>query len=185
VAIAGEYRFPTKFFGKPGHQLFGATWSSRDVAALGQDPRIILPQVPINRTDGSWSVYYNFDQYLFMDPCDPKKGWGVFGRAGLADDRNNPVAWFLSLGVGGDSPISGRKNDTFGAGWYYSGTSDEIGPVLNNLAGGVGDGQGIELFYNYQVTPSFHLTPDMQIIMPARQQIDTAILLGLRGVITL
>jgi len=185
VAISGEYRFPTKFFNKPGHQMIGATWSSRDVVALEQDPRIILPQVPINRTDGSWSIYYNFDQYLFMDPCDPKKGWGVFGRAGLADDRNNPVAWFLSLGLGGDSPISGRKNDTFGAGWYYSGTSDEIGPVLNNLAGGVGDGQGIELFYNYQVTPSFHLTPDMQIIMPARQQIDTAILLGLRGVITL
>ncbi|MEM6689258.1 MAG: carbohydrate porin, partial [Planctomycetota bacterium] len=48
VALSAELRFKTTFSGKPGHQLFGATWSSRDFVALDQDPRIVLPNVPIN-----------------------------------------------------------------------------------------------------------------------------------------
>lgn len=185
VAIGAEYRFPTNLFNKPGHQLYGGTWNSREFVALNQDPRIILPQVPIATSNGSWTVYYNFDQYLHTDPCDPTKGWGVFGRAGIGDDSNNLVAWFLSAGIGGNSPLAGRQADTFGVGWYYSKTSDEIAPFISFLVGGIGDGQGVELFYNYQVTPWFHLTPDMQVLIPGRQQLDTALLVGLRGVITL
>lgn len=183
--MAAETRIPTNFFNKPGHQLFAATYNSRNFATLDQDPRIILPQVPINQTSGSWSAYWNFDQYLHVDPCDPTKGWGVFGRAGVADSETNPLSWFLSFGVGGTSPISGRANDSFGAGWYYSGTSDEIAPFIEAVTGPIGDSQGLEFYYNYEVTPSFHLTPDLQVLIPARQQTDTAVLLGLRGVITL
>ena len=76
-------------------------------------------------------------------------------------------------------------HDTFGAGWYYSATSDEIAPFITGLLGGVGDGQGLEFFYNIAVTPNFHLTPDLQVLIPAREQIDTALVLGLRGVLTL
>lgn len=183
--MAGEYRVPTNFLNKPGHQLFAATWSSRNYAALNQDPRIILPNVPIARTDGSWSAYWNFDQFLHVDPCDPTKGWGLFGRAGIADNDANPIAWFLSFGVGGNSPIAGRSNDRFGAGWFYSGTSNEIAPFLELVTGPIGDSQGVELFYNIEVTPWFHLTPDLQVLVPAREDIDPALLIGARGVITL
>ena len=54
-------------------------------------------------------------------------------------------------------------------------------PFLTALLGPIGDGQGIELFYNYAVTPWFHLTPDIQVIDPSRELIDTALVLGLRG----
>jgi porin len=91
------------------------------------------------------------------------------------------VAWFLSFGIGGNSPIACRSADTFGIGWYYAGTSDEIGVVLETLFGPIGDGQGVDLFYNYQVAPWFHLTPNLQVIDPARQNVDTALVFGLRG----
>ena len=181
VTLTAELRLPTQFFDRPGHQLFAATWSSRDYVSLDQDPRIILPPVPIARTSGSWSAYWNFDQYLFVDRCDPTKGWGVFGRAGIADDDSNPLAYFLSFGVGGNSPIPGRSDDHFGAGWYYAGLSDEITPFLMNLLGNLGDGQGVELFYRAQITPWFHVTPDFQVIVPGRNNVDTAYVLGLRS----
>lgn len=184
ISLIAEARIPTDFFNLPGHQLIGGSWSSRDYVALGQDPRVIFPDVPIARTSGSWSVYWNFDQYLVVDRCDPSKGWGVFGRAGIADDNSNPIAFFLSCGVGGNSPIAGRSEDAFGCGWYYSGTSTEIGPVLSGLFGRISDGQGIELFYRAQVTPWFHVTPDFQVLMPARDNVSTAYVLGLRSNIT-
>lgn len=181
VSLAAELRLPTEFFGLPGHQLFAGTWSSRNYVALGQDPRIILPEVPINEASGSWSLYWNFDQYLVVDRCDSSKGWGIFGRAGIADDEANPVSYFLSLGIGGNSPVPGRSDDTFGAGWFYSGTSDEIGPLLTGALGPVSDGQGVELFYRTQITPWFHITPDLQILMPARENVSTALVAGLRA----
>ena len=126
-------------------------------------------------------MYYNFDQYLTVFEDQPLMGWGPFGRASVSDDAVNPLEWFVSVGIGGNSPIHGRHQDTFGIGWYYAATSDQIGPLIETVFGPVGDGQGVELFYNIEVTPWFHLTPDLQVIEPAREQVDTALIVGLRG----
>jgi len=185
VTLAPELRLPTEFLGLPGHQSFGATWSSRNYVSLDQDPRIVLPDIPIARSSESWSLYYNFDQHLIVDSLDSKKGWGLFGRAGLADEATNPIGWFLSGGVGGNSMIPGRSSDTFGAGYYYCGTSSQLDPLLTLAVGGVGDGHGAEVFYNVAVTEWFHLTVDAQQITPAREAVDSSLLLGLRGVLQL
>ncbi len=181
ATVLGELRLPTYFMGLPGHQLFGAVWTSRDLVSLGQDPWVILPDVPVARQSDAWSAYWNFDQYVTTYSDNPTLGWGVFGRYGVADDETNPLAWFLSFGIGGNSPFACRQADTFGIGYYYAATSDEIGPLLQAAVGPIGDGQGVELFYNYQVTPWFHLTTDLQVLDPAREAVDTALVLGLRG----
>jgi porin len=181
VAMAAELRLPTRFWGMPGHQLFGAAWNSQDFVSLGQDPRIILPDVPIEEHSGSWGLYWNFDQYLYVDPCDPKRGWGVFGRAGVAEDEVVPLLYFLSAGIGGNSTIYGRETDTFGIGYYYAGFTEEIDPFFELFLGPTGDGQGVELFYNIAVTPWFRLTPDLQVLVPFREEVDTAVVVGLRG----
>lgn len=181
VAASAELRVPTRFGGLAGHQLVGATYSNRNYVNLDQDPRIVLPTVPIGRSTGSWSAYWNMDQYLKMDPCDSSRGWGYFARAGIADDRTNPISYFLSGGLGGNSPVRSRGGDTFGVGYYYSGTSGEIGPVLSAVLGGIGDGQGVEAFYNFALTDTLTITPDFQWISQARQSVDDAYLMGVRA----
>lgn len=181
VAMSTELRVPTMFGGKLGHQLWGATYSTRDYVGLDQDPRIVLPDVPIQRRSGSWSAYWNMDQYLVWDAAEPSRGWGFFGRAGVADDQTNPIAYFLSAGLGGSSPIKGRDDDTFGVGYYFSGTSDELTPALATALGGIGDGQGVEVFYNVQATKSLTITPDFQWLSQARQRLDDAYVLGVRA----
>ena len=185
VAMSAELRLATEFFGKPGHQLIGATWNSRDYVSLGQDPRIILPNVAINETNGSWSAYWNFDQYLKTQRCDPSKGWGVFGRAGIADDSANPIEYFLSFGIGGNNPACPGSNDTFGVGWFMSGSSNKVGPFIEGALGPIEDGYGVELFYNREVTKWLYITPDLQVLVPARQDVDTSLLVGLRAVMQL
>ncbi|MGH9555046.1 MAG: carbohydrate porin, partial [Terriglobales bacterium] len=78
-------------------------------------------------------------------------------------------------------PIPGREADRVGIGWYYGKTSDQVGSRAQALLGAVGDGQGAELFYNIAATPWLHLTPDLQILKPAVERIDTAVVLGFRA----
>jgi porin len=177
VALSAELRLPTCFLGLPGHQGIGGTWNSREYIALGQDPRIVFPGVPIQPITGSWCVKYNFDQYLYVDPCDPKRGWGLFGRAGISDANPNPLHWIVSLGVGGNSLLPGREADRFGIGWYYGAASPELGPFFTP-----DDGTGVEIFYNVAVTPWFELTPDLQILDGgSMRNPDTAYICALRG----
>lgn len=180
AVISNEIRLPTNFFGMPGHQTFGAIWSSRDFAALDQSPLIVLPNVPIAQHSGSWACTYNFDQYLFTDPHNCERGWGLFGRAGIADPNTNPIRYFLSLGVGGNSRLQGRENDTFGLGWYYAGTSKEIAPFIAGIFD-LRDGQGGEAYYNIAVNKRFSITSDTQVLVPSRGNVDTALIWGLRA----
>jgi len=179
VALAAELRLPTSFLGLPGHQGIGAGWNSKEYIALAQDPRVILPGVPIAPTDGSWYVKYNFDQYLYVDPCDSTRGWGIFGRAGLSDGNPNPLHWTVSLGVGGNSPICGREADRFGIGWYYGAASSDLGKNFDAI--NPSNGTGVEMFYNIAVTPWFELTPDLQILDGGIGISDTAVICALRG----
>ena len=74
----------------------------------------------------------------------------------------------------------------FGVGWYYAWTSRELLPALNAALGGVvGDGQGVEIFYNAQVTERLRVTADMQILDPALNTVDSSLLLGLRAVLSI
>ena len=66
-------------------------------------------------------------------------------------------------------------------GWYYSGTSNQIGPLIEALVGPVGDGQGMEIFYNYELTPAIHITPDMHLIVPAADDIDPSLIFCVRA----
>lgn len=182
AAIVPELRLPTNIAGLPGHVLLGGTWSSRQFAALDQSPLIAIPRVPIAQETGSWSLYTNFDQHLYVNPDDETQGWGIWGRAGIADNASNPIAWFLSAGIGGNSMINGREEDTFGVGWYYSSTSRDIAPFLGALLGGLGDGQGVECYYSVPVTEWLTVTGDIQVIDPARRDIDTALFMGMRAV---
>ncbi len=177
--VASELRISVKPFGLPGHQLFGGSWSSKDFTSLGQDFRrlfveAILTGVPpsLAESETSWSFFYNFDQYLYVEDEDPSQGVGIFGRFGIADKDTNPVENFYSLGVGGKGIIPGRDEDTFGLGYYYLNTSDKF-----RLAH---EGQGFEAFYNFEITPWFHVTPDFQIIDSAVRSVETNFITGIR-----
>ena len=187
AVITAEGRFATEFFGKPGHQLIGGAWSSRDFVSLDQDPRIIFPPagIPIARQSSAWAVYYNFDQALVVDPCNPARHWGLFGRFGITDGNPNPIDYFLSFGVGGSSMISGRDADTWGVGWFKNSISDELGAAATAFLG-LGDGYGVEAFYNLEVTPWLHLTTDLQYLEPSSSaRGDDSFLIGFRASIDL
>jgi len=189
TSLATEARFNVKPFGLQGHQLAGVTWSDKLFLSLDQDPRLglIIPGDRLlrlalfgfpERESGSWSFYYNFDQYLWTEQQDETQGVGLFGRFGISDGDANPVETFYSLGLGGKGIIPDRDRDKFGLGYYYLNYSGDLPSLLD-----IDSAQGVELFYCVEVTPWFHLTPDLQVIVDpgGNDSRDTAVVYGFRG----
>jgi porin len=183
VLVSAAVRVPTNWFDRPGHQLLGGTWNSRTYTSIAE-AYIPYPDVATPTTRGSWCLYWNFDQFLVVDPADDTRGWGPFGRAGIADETTSPIDMFLSFGVGGNVPGRRRPDDTFGIGWYYASASRQIGTLITSQFGPIGDGQGVECFYNYAVTPAVRITPDVQYVVPALRSAEPALIFGIRSLVS-
>jgi porin len=56
--------------------------------------------------------------------------------------------------------------DRWGIGYFKYFLSDDLIDGLDLIGFGYGDEQGVELFYNWAVTPWFRLTADLQWIDP-------------------
>jgi porin len=187
LSFVGEARMRTNFFGLTGHQLIGGGYSNKTFTSLDQSLRFFIEERGIEKQDGSWMIYYNFDQYLYEPKKGSGQGIGIFGRLGASDGNPNPMHFFVSFGVGGKGIIPSRPLDRFGIGYYYM---DVRNPTFTDLHGRerefLGDESGIEAFYNFAITPWLQLTPDIQVIRPAqketssRENVHTATVLGLR-----
>jgi porin len=77
--------------------------------------------------------------------------------------------------------VGSRENDTLGLGYFYSGLSGDYRSLLAGAALEVGDLQGVELYYNAEIAPWFHVTADLQVVEPAARASDTAVVFGLRA----
>jgi porin len=183
VLLSAAVRVPTNLLDRPGHQLLGGTWNSRTYTSIAE-AYIPYPPVATPTTRGSWCLYWNFDQFLFVDPADAKRGWGPFGRAGVADASTSPIDAFVSFGLGGNVPGRTRRDDTFGVGWYWASASPRIGTLITAQFGPVGDGQGFECFYNYAVSRAVRITPDLQYVVPSLRSAEPALIVGGRALVS-
>lgn len=185
VSLLGIANLPVTVLGRPGHQGIGFTYSNSRYTSLDDLPFFVAQRLrgevgPLPQETGSWSLFYLFDQTLWVDACDPKRSWGLFGNLGLADGNPNPVRWAANIGVGGASPLASRKLDTFGVGYFYIGLSDSLKNFAPRAVP-LGDEQGVELFYNVGVTPWFRVTPDLQVVIPTRERVDTSVNFAVRA----
>jgi porin len=191
ATIIANATLPVTWCGLPGHQSVWGTFSTGKYSDL-QPTAYFDPNEGLVVTTGtdrdSWSIFYTADQALWVDPSNPAHAYGVYTNIGTADNGPSPIHFAANVALYGSSPITSRPLDTFGVGYTftrYSSPVRDLAPVLLPI----GNDQAIELFYNVGVTPWFHVTPDLQVVFPARedtippnrQSIDTALVLGLRA----
>jgi porin len=187
LTFNAEGRVRTDFFGMTGHQLLGGLYSNKDITSI--DRRLTLDagsNLVATKTD-SWSVYYNFDQYLYEPVKGSGKGLGIFGRFSVSDGNPNFLKHVYNLGVGGKG-VPSRPDDSYGVAWYHININN---PTLTTPIGTrefLRDENGVEAYYRLALTRWAHLTADIQFIHGARKQqsltdtrnVDDAVVLGLR-----
>jgi porin len=165
-----EGRVRTLIAGLTGHQLVGGAYSTKSFTALEQNVRIVIEDRSLQKKNGSWCLYYNFDQYLYEPVRGSGRGLGLFGRFGVSDGNPNPTKYFYSAGIGGNGVVPGRPLDGFGLGYYYVvvGHPTFTGPFAT--ASFLRDEQGGEAYYDVAITPWARLAPDLQVIKPAQKR---------------
>jgi porin len=178
TSLTHEARVTVRPFGLTGHQLLGVAWANKPFTLLPQDRRTILRNIlfgtPLKTTSNNWGLYYNFDQYLYQDEHNPTRGFGIFFRAGVSNPRTSAFQQFYSFGFGGKGIIPAREKDQFGIGYYYLKFSGDIPEALRRRLS-FDHEQGAELFYNVEVFPWLHVTPDLQFISPSRKTLGTLV----------
>jgi porin len=191
----GSGRVRTGLFGLAGHQFVGALYSNKQYTSIDQRLGFVIENRDLAERDGTWCVFYNFDQFLYETDKEKGRGIGVFGRFGASEGNPNPVQYFYSAGVGSKGLIRGRELDQFGLGYYYSSVNN---PTLQRpffTQSFLRDEWGFEAYYNIALTPWLLLTPDVQVVGPSQKQhtvshdrlgrpvtesVGTATILGLR-----
>lgn len=181
MVLVPDLLLKTRFLGKQGKFNFGGTYSSAKYTSTEPAAYLAIPpgEGPAPVETGSWCLYSNFYQALWVDAADEKRTWGVFGEFGISDGNPNPVRYVTNAGLGGRSPFSGRTLDTFGIGFFYMGLSDQFKALTSTRIPQQNE-YGVELFYNYAITPWCRLTTDLQFAEPSTKPLATAILAGLR-----
>ena len=155
-------------------------------------PELLVPTQPLNQVHSTWTIYYNFDQYLWSPEGHPDRGIGLFFRFGVTDGVANPIKYTYNVGIGGKGIMPGRPSDNFGIGWARTELSGNFVPFLRQqLRLGLGHEDVIEMYYNAAITPWLSAALDLQIIDQALartfdasgtglRDLDTAVVLGLR-----
>lgn len=180
VAFMGAATYRTEIRGLAGYYGLKGIYSTKEGVDLRDIQEVLLPPEAqtINTKDGGWFVGASFQQYLYQNPDNPAKGWGVFGEFGFMDGNPTILDWMAYIGIGGSSLIPEREDDRFGIAYFRYGTSDDLkeglGPLFN-----LDDEQGVEAFYNFAVTPWFRLTADIQFIDPGSGDFGDATFVGI------
>lgn len=192
--LTAEAQFQYELGRQPGGLNIGGSYAwAQDFQSIGR--RFVFQPgegiTAVDDQDDSWALYASAWQYLFSDEpaaaapaglnltdgAPDRRGFGVFGRVGFADEDTNPSDWTASGGIGGRGLFPGREHDLYGAGYFYD--SLQTRRLLSVL--GVEDhSHGFEAFYNIAITPAAGLTFDVQVLNAATDNLDTAVVLGAR-----
>jgi len=156
---------------------FGALSPGENSDALG----VLLgspatQDLPVRFKPNSWVTIGNFSQYIFvkedtrgiartLQSGQPLRGIGVFGRAGYAPDETNTITRDASFALFAHGLSETRHEDSFGAGFYYNAISKPLKNSIARLtdrAASVKDESGVEVFYDFSITPAVRIIPSYQ-----------------------
>lgn len=173
---------PATIGGRQGFYGFTIGGTTADSLDLEDIPDIILPPVDgatISQKSGGWQLRFSFQQFLWQDSADPRRGWGLFGYVGLWDGNPTIGRWSMAIGAAGSPPIASRPRDRFGLAYFRFAPS---GVLIRGLAPivAVGAEQGVEAFYTIALAPNVMLTANVQVIDPATLVSASDFFAGLR-----
>ncbi len=133
---------------------------------------------PINHKSTTWGTIENISQYLYVrdDPAtiagklksgQPLNGVGIFARFGYSPPQASTVTVHGSVALFAHGLCEARKYDSFGVGYYYNAISNDLKNSIKRLTfntASVNDEMGMEIFYDFAITPAIRFIPSYQHI---------------------
>lgn len=184
VWVAAFHRFLYDIDGKPGYVMVFGGFSTREQASNEQNDFVFIPGQGIVDEDEEkpWDIALYLSQVLWQSESNPgRKTTLLIG--GTAGPDNPQFAQYNALAaVETYGLFESRPHDRMGLSGWYNALSDEFTDLVSPVAD-LQDTWGFELYYNYQIMPSVHLTADLQLIENEWKEDDLAVIPGARLVI--
>jgi len=79
--------------------------------------------------------------------------------------------------------VPNREKDRMGAGAFYNQLSSNFKDLTSSVGVELRNIWGAEIYYNAEISPWFHVTPNIQLVSNQNESDSTAVILGVRAVI--
>jgi porin len=103
--------------------------------------------------------------------------------ATAGNDNPNFSNWTTFASIEAFGPMTSRPQDRMGISFWYSSLSDDFVDLLKDVGLRPRDTWGFELYYNFEINPWLHLTPDLQLVQNDDKNDDFAVIPGIRLVL--
>ena len=187
VGILAWYRHFYEIGGKSGYVFVAVGGSTKRYSSLDPSDWLEIPGAGLRNTAKKqpWAIAPYVYQEFWRDPRNKQRKAYVFSGGSIADSNPSFSNWnaFLAIEALGLDPC--RPGDRMGISGWYNGLSDDFKDLTADLDVPTRDNWGLELYYNREITPWFHLTGDLQILENSNPAADTAIVLGMRAIMDL
>jgi porin len=184
VWVAAFHRFMYDLDGKPGYFMVFGGFSTREQASNDPQDFIVIPGQGIVNTDEEkpWDIALYLSQVLWQAEGDPSRKTTLLigGTAGPDNPQFAQYNFFAAVETYG--LMESRPHDRVGVSGWYNALSDQFTDLVSPVAD-LQDTWGFELYYNYQIMPSVHLTADLQLIENEWKDDDLAVIPGVRLVV--
>jgi porin len=184
TAILGLWRFFFDVDGKPGSLLFAGGTSSRDYDSLARSDWGFVPGVGLTgkKKDDTWTTCVYYDQIFWQAPGYDKKNLRLYTGWSLSDGNPSFGRWGGFASIEGWGLVPNREKDRMGIGGFYNQLSSDLKNLTSIVGINLRNIWGAEFYYNAEVSPWFHLTPNIQLVSNQNESDSTAVILGLRTV---
>jgi porin len=181
------HRFMFEIDDKPGYVYVGGGGSFKDYASTDRQDWLEIPGEGLvdSKKKKPWGVAVYWSQVFWQAPGNDKRFAQFFLGGAVGDDNPSFSDWDLYASVQAFGPFASRQHDRMGIAAWYNHLADDYVDLASSVPGISlrDDSYGLELYYNAEIIPSVHLTPNLQFAQNATKGDDIAVIPGLRLVI--
>ncbi len=182
--LAVFHRFLWEVEDKLGYFMIFAGGSTKEQASNDPHDFVVIPGQGIMSTASKkpWDVALYVYQDIWQAEGDPNRKANILLGGTVGPDNPQFAQWHFFANVEVFGLNEARPHDRMGVGVFWNGLSnnftDLVSPVVN-----LRNTWGVEVYYNYELTPWAHLSADLQFAQNENQGDDVAIIPGVRLVI--
>jgi porin len=183
------HRFTYDVSDLPGYLYLDVGYSTKKYVSTDENAWVVLPGQEIESTDEKhpWGVAGYVSQYLWQKEGNDKRFVEFFGGGSIADDNPSLADWDVFASVQGHGFFDSRPKDRAGFAAHYNHMADDFVNLVSSLpTEDLGsEVWTTELYYNYEINPWLHVTPNLQYNQNENESDDPALIVGLRLVVEL
>ena len=189
VGILLFHRFTFELGGLPGYVYFDIGGSTKQYNSLDPVDWTNIPgEGPVDDDEKRpWDTATYWYQEFWQHEDDKDRRAHAFVGFTVGDDNPSFSDWDAFVTFQAFGPFDARPHDRMGIAYHYYHLADDFVALVSALPSeNLRDNSwSSEVFYNVQITPWLHLTPNFQYAQNENKSDDPAIIAGVRLVIDL